>query len=101
MATKPKTGRGIPAVQADNWESWVILPLDALILKNMPDFDTNVGLYQVGATAKEIHGKLGRDLITVGSLAARVRLLMQAGFARSVRMVGTGGTQTYQKTKVG
>lgn len=79
-------------------ETWMIEPLDFMIIDTLPDEGTNVGLYQVGETIRQLRKKLGEGNISTGSLAARVRLLGQAGLTRQVRMVGTSGTLAYQKT---
>lgn len=88
-------------ITAENWKEWMIEPLDFLIIKNLPDEGTNVGLYQIGETTRKLHANLGPDKISVGSLSARVSTLVAVGFARPVNMVGTAGTRAYQKTKLG
>lgn len=96
-----KQGRGIFVPDPEKYKEWMVEPLDYLIMQEMPDEGTNVGLYQVGSTVKNIHEKLGKSNISSGSLSARVRTLKLAGFIRTVRMVGTAGTAAYQKTPRG
>jgi DNA-binding HxlR family transcriptional regulator len=92
---------GLPSVDPDRPEDWMIEPLDYITLDLLPDEGTNVGLYQIGETVNQLRKKLGEKEISTGSLAARLRMMMIAGYVRKVRMVGTSGTQAWQKTVKG
>lgn len=91
--------RGVPSPDPDHPEDWMVEPLDYLVLKELPDEGTNVGLYQIGETASGVHKSLGgASLISLGSLVARLRMLRAAGYVRQVRMIGSKGNIAYQKT---
>lgn len=81
--------------------SWLVEPLDYLLMDQLPDEGTNVGgMYQLGATVN----KLG-EAFPVGSnvLSGRLRALSMGGLVRKIRMVAEarGRDYAWQKTVFG
>lgn len=81
--------------------SWMVEPLDYLILKELPDEGTNVGgMYQLGTTVSSMSEKF-----PVGSnvLSGRLRALSMGGLTRKIRMVAEsrGKDYAWQKTVFG
>lgn len=82
--------------------SWLVEPLDYLLLQELPDEGTNIGgLYQLGTTIEAIAKKY--DGLTSGVASGRIRAMNLAGMTKKVKMVagGNGGKYAWQITPFG
>jgi hypothetical protein len=81
--------------------SWMVEPLDYLILQQLPDEGTSVGgLYQLGET---LQGLAEKFPLPSSALGGRLRSMKIGGLTRSVKIVPTraGKDKAWQKTEAG